>query len=117
MLDAAETVWLVVNGVLCRISFAPQTCPAGVPNIGCRENRSGRGREAAVSAPSGKTRAVEMTALPAPLNATTFTLVIAASLRGTEFAKWSGKSMYLPKSDSDRPSIDELRMHRANAGL
>jgi predicted restriction endonuclease len=45
------------------------------------------------------------------------TPVIAASLCGTEYAKLSRKSIFLPRANSDRPSTDALRIHRANAKL
>jgi predicted restriction endonuclease len=51
------------------------------------------------------------------VNEAKFASVMAPILRGTEYAKWSGKSIYLPKARSDQPSADALRLHRESAGL
>ena len=46
-----------------------------------------------------------------------FTVLIARSLMGTEYARWSGRKIYLPQLSSRRPSVDALLRHRENAGL
>jgi putative restriction endonuclease len=46
-----------------------------------------------------------------------FTVVIAQSLLGTEYARWSGRKIYLPQRTSRRPSVGALQQHRENAGL
>jgi len=51
------------------------------------------------------------------IDARSFTVLIGPSLRGSDYAQWSGKRVYLPRVATQRPSVNALRQHREKAGL
>lgn len=51
------------------------------------------------------------------VNEKTHTLIVAASLRSTDYARWRGKRIRLPRAAADCPSGEALRLHRQDAAL
>jgi len=51
------------------------------------------------------------------VNEQKYTVLIGASLRNSDYARWTGKKLFLPKLATKHPSTYALRQHREKAGL